>query len=362
MSSPDIASPPALVGEKVRLELLAYNVFVRPEPVSFGDETTCRSQRIGEWLATKSGGDVVVLTESFLEDDVARLSQRAQQRFPFQALSLPEAQTIAGVSGGVSILSRWPIEQTTARAYEECSGTFSDCLATKGFVHAVIKIADDLRINVIATHLDAGRGDSDKAARASQLAELASYVRDEVDVSMPTFFMGDFNVNGFPGEVAEYPGLLGALKQAAGREPIDAVRSLVKDWSDEPAYADASVGALNSMNCNTTIRCRKDSPDFAEAGSRRRRLDYVFVADDIARTRVIEAEHLAMEDDACGTQWLSDHKAVRAAVEIKRAEGLARAEPPGPAKGELVASETDEGLLVGPPLPTTFAATDDEAQ
>lgn len=310
------AAVPAVDADLARIELLTYNVFVRPQPISFGDETTCRSQRIGEWLAQESGSDIVVLTETFLSDDVELLSKSAVERFPHQALSLPEPETVAGISGGLSILSRWPIEEVNTEAFEACSGTFSDCLATKGIVHAVVRIAEDLRVNVLATHLDAGRFDGDAAARHSQLRQMVRFAKEHVDLTLPTFVMGDFNVNGFPGATAtQYPEMLETLGKISGSAPVDAVRSLAPIWS-----AESMLGRLfNTMNCSTTIWCGDDSPNFDAMAERRKRLDYVFLVDDLRqRTRVVEAEHLEMEDGTCGGRWLSDHKAVRAAVEIDR--------------------------------------------
>ena len=93
------------------LSLLTYNVFLRPEPVSYGDKTSCRAERIGRWLSD-GDADIVALTETFHRNDTASLTDHAIGRFPFQVLRQPTGTGILGVSGGLSILSRWPIEKT----------------------------------------------------------------------------------------------------------------------------------------------------------------------------------------------------------------------------------------------------------
>lgn len=316
------SQPPTTWADPSRLELLTYNVFVRPAPVSFGDATTCRSARIGEWLSEESGADVVVLTETFQPDDVTLLSSRAKERFPYQALSLPFPETFAGVSGGLSLLSRWPIEELHHESFDACSGTFSDCLATKGVVGARIQVAERASINVIGTHLDAGEGESDREARALQLAQLREFVRANFDLALPTFLLGDFNVDGFPGTRDEYPAMMSALEDLTGRPVIDAVRASAGVWA-----ADGAWGRLfNTMNCRTTIWCDADSPNFDVASALRRRLDYVLALDgEHAGGRIIEAEHVALEDDSCGSRWLSDHKAVRAVVELDTLRSAAAA-------------------------------------
>lgn len=307
------AAPATLDG--ARLHVLTYNVFVRPEPVSFGDETTCRSGRIGAWLAEESHADIVVLTETFLAPDVKLLTHNAAGRFPHQLVGLPKSDDLLGVSGGLSILSRYPIEQHRVEVFDECSGAFDDCLATKGVLSAVVRIDDDRRVNVVATHLDAGRGAGDREARRAQLRQVRAHMDRWVDPRLPTILMGDFNVDGLPvghamqGE--EYDEMLGTLARAA-TPPVDAVRETAPRWSLDPLV----TRLYNTLNCETTIWCDEDSPN--ERAERRRRLDYVFWYDSPAHTgNVVAAEHLPMADSSCGGRWLSDHKAVRATIELE---------------------------------------------
>ena len=275
-------TPDAPPPRPTTLDVLTYNVFMRPPPVNWGDETACRAQRIGAWLG-RSDLDVVVLTETFHADDVRALSDRAAASLPHQSLSQPRGAGAFSVSGGLSVLSRWPIESTRTLSYATCSGPVSDCVATKGALHAVLRLDDDLVLNVVATHLDAGRGARDRAARSKQLRELRGFV-DQIDhQSGPVVIVGDFNVDALLGD--EYDEL---------KETLD--------------VAHYDVTSPSTLNCKTTIRCEEPVP--AE------RLDYIFRRRDEHRLTRRTTEHLSMEDPACGSRYLSDHRAVRSTFEL----------------------------------------------
>lgn len=270
-------NPPPTVAAvaPVELRLLTYNVFLRPRPVSFGDDTACRAARIGKLLA---GGDadVVALTETFRAADVLTLSATAGSRFPYQALSQPPGTGVLEIPGGLSILSRWPIESTRAITYSACHGPVSDCVAAKGALWAVIRTSRSTRLNVVATHLDAGSWDGDRHARGKQLAELRSLI-DQIDPATgPVVVMGDFNIDSL-GDDTEYSELLTSLN--------------VKGYEVTPS---------STLNCKMTTDC--DEP--AEP----KRLDYIFASGHLRR---LATEHLTFEDSACDARYLSDHRAVR---------------------------------------------------
>lgn len=260
------------------LQVMTYNVFLRPEPVSFGDETRCRARRIGSWLAD-SELDFVALTETFQPDDVRTLSSLSKNRFPHQVLRQPQGGAL-GISGGLSLLSRWPIESTRTIRYDECSGTFSDCVAAKGALHAVVRVSQNERVNVVATHLDAGGSASDRTARAAQIEQLRTFL-DEVDQELgPTIVLGDFNIDALNGD-GEYEEMMLAL-----------------------ALAPSKVDAPSTLNCSTSIWCHEPVPD--------EQLDYVFTRTAEKRLQREVTYHHPMEDAACGARYLSDHRAVLA--------------------------------------------------
>jgi endonuclease/exonuclease/phosphatase family metal-dependent hydrolase len=269
---------PAQAPAEVRV--LSYNVFLRPGPVNFLDEARCRAGRIGNWL-NNAQVDIVALAETFEPGDVSTLVGKTRSRFPYRVVSQPEGSGLLGVSGGLSILSRWPIEETRTLTYDECSGALTDCVANKGAVHAVVRVSENARVNVVATHLDAGSWDGDREARAAQLRQLREFI-DEIDTDVgPVLVLGDFNIDALAGN-GEYQDLLAALD-----------------------VGDAHPAPPSTLNCRMSISC--DEPTTA------RRLDYVFTGHGEDRLVRKATRHLPLADDTCGSaHFLSDHRAVLA--------------------------------------------------
>jgi endonuclease/exonuclease/phosphatase family metal-dependent hydrolase len=307
--------------------------------VNWNDRTSCRARRIAERLVSDpEAPDIVVLNETFEESDVVELASRARERYPYQRLGLPRSEQLIGTNGGLSILSRYPIESLETESFGTCNEVFGDCLATKGIIHALIRLSDDLKINVVATHLDAGQTPDDRRARRQQLTQIRDYLRARVDrQKWPTLLMGDFNVDGLmPGseqgeseDDSEYSEMLGLLGH-----PRDVIASLRDAWP----FDRAGTRELNTINCAgiSILPCR--SPNHDEGRHLRERLDYILLygteplertrelvergrarlarARSKITTRVVDAMHLPFRDRACGTDYLSDHQAVAATLEL----------------------------------------------
>jgi endonuclease/exonuclease/phosphatase family metal-dependent hydrolase len=87
---------------------------------------------------------------------------------------------------GLTILSRWRREnlvELANRAYPYCAGWIggaNDCLATKGFQRARMRLPSGAELDFVNTHLDAGRSPADRAARRRQLDLLRERIEAEV--------------------------------------------------------------------------------------------------------------------------------------------------------------------------------------
>ena len=322
------------------LRVLAFNTFLRPAPISWGDATTCRARRISERIGAPGADfDIAVLTESFKTDDVLLLAKGAAERFPYQRLSLPESQRALAVNGGLSVLSRYPIEETRAEAYRTCAPNLGDCFASKGILYVRVALNARLKVNVVATHLDAGGTEADRRARAEQLAQIRDFLERHVDTERwPTMIVGDMNIDGLRHEIrargpkgllSEYGQMLRTLgntcvscRDQACREScspglVDAFRASRPAWS----FDSTSTRAVNTMNCNGIDLGDCASPNDDALWESRRRLDYVLVADarddDGVQAMIERVEHPAFADDACETRYLSDHRAVAADVLLR---------------------------------------------
>jgi endonuclease/exonuclease/phosphatase family metal-dependent hydrolase len=140
-------------------------------------------------------------------------------------------------TGGVVILSKYPIE--TVRHHEFADGSGEDALMPKGFLHARVTktVAGQSRVyNVIGTHLQAGGGSAEVAVRRAQRSEIATYVRG-LPATQPILVSGDLNT-----AAGEIPGFLSELQAAhAGFDDI----VLYSSSDDQNYYSDSRAERLD---------------------------------------------------------------------------------------------------------------------
>ena len=322
--------PDAAEAAEDGIDVLAYNAFMRPLPVGLGDDNFCRSLQIGDWLDNATADyDLVAFTETFDLRSTQVLRHKLRKSYPYQVLRKPLREGLE-TNGGLSLFSKFPIENWTSKRFDDCSGTFNDCLAAKGFVHALIRVSDDVKFNVIATHLNSGGSQGSQQARSTQLAQIREYISDNTDIDQwPTLLMGDLNVDGLRYDrdhpmATEYDEMMSTLTAACGPDedcsdgPVDAIREHLGPWS----FDEEATRAVNTYNCaNHGLESCSDvsQPEFF---SSRQRLDYVIdlgtpTAAPHRRLELKDAAHRSMRDDSCDTTFLSDHAAIEASYEIR---------------------------------------------
>jgi endonuclease/exonuclease/phosphatase family metal-dependent hydrolase len=314
---------------------LTYNTFLRPPPVGWGDANECRATRIGGLLARRADAfDVVALEESFSESALRDLLDALGERLPYRILRQPNS-TFMRTNGGLTLLSAHPIESYTTRSFDTCSG--ADCLATKGFVHAVLTLSSTLKLNVVATHLDAGDGWGDRTARRRQLGRIRSYLETNTSIQRwPTVLLGDMNVDGLAAPRGSetprsrtdgYREMMQRLGQSCvscqsalchatcDRSPVDTFRRAHGPWP----WNERSTRFANTHNCPSESLGGCREPAGRTDWRARERLDYVFSFGAPDRKPDFEVDvrragHWPLASDACGTDYLSDHQAVTAEI------------------------------------------------
>lgn len=326
---PADAAPADAAPAYAKIRALTYNIFMRPAPVNWRDRNACRAQRIADYFSDDAHAhDIIVLTESFEPASTQILARSTAQTYPHQILSQPPARGLS-INGGVSILSPHAIEDWEAVAFERCHGKWNDCLATKGFVWARIRVSKSLKFNVLATHLNSGGGAGARATRRAQLAQIRAFLTTHPSIARwPTLLMGDLNINGLrweeptPGEdrLSEYADAMLFLAGACPHcdaLPVDTYRAAQAPWR----YDEPQTRAVNIYNCVDESLQPCKSPNAAEHWKRRLRLDYIldFGAPRDApalETRTLASATLEMADDSCATQYLSDHRALETTLEM----------------------------------------------
>ena len=190
-AGPETESP-----KTAELSLLVYNTHGLPELIA-GDKPRERFPKIGE--LTK-GYDLSLLQEDFAHHDL--LLQHVRR--PTDAVQgsdarIPECMVCSG--SGLTLVSNLPKSDWQVRSsfkpFDTCSGWVSglnDCFAQKGFQLITLENTLGHRIFMVNTHLDAGRSELDREARASQLDQIALTLETEAG-SSAILLAGDLNLH-----------------------------------------------------------------------------------------------------------------------------------------------------------------------
>lgn len=175
-SPPRAGAEPAAVDFRV----LTYNTHGLPAWIA-GDDPVRRFGRIARLVR---GYDVVLLQEDFAHHPVLRegTGDLVVERGNASGAEGATPCLIGCQGSGLTFLTRFTrsaLVELVNRAYGTCAGWLggaNDCFAAKGFQHARLLLPGGLEVHVVNTHLDAGRGAADRAARRAQLARLQSHL------------------------------------------------------------------------------------------------------------------------------------------------------------------------------------------
>ena len=187
----------------MNLNVLTYNVLLTvPQPLrNFGQDE--RSKLIPYLLkrAEIDQGvefDVVVFTELIAPAYRKKVIEGMKQfGWPHcgQILSKnPFFGQLKLVSGGVVIVSKYPITYTTAHIFERECESF-DCQACKGVLYCRI-LKETNVFNILATHLQAWSTPSAITIRQHQIEATKLFLQQlHLPRDEPVIFCGDFNVD-----------------------------------------------------------------------------------------------------------------------------------------------------------------------
>ena len=284
--NPEFSDGPIFLGEKPtenEFSIISYNVFLRPKIISRNEKTIERAHQISNWLKS-TGVDVITLQETFEGGAVNLILEILKEEYPYYVRDMPRPKGLKFVSGGLLVLSKWPIVESKSIIYKDCHGY--DCLAAKGALFVNIYYKEKQFFNIITTHLDAGSDEKDIKARKSQLNELNAFSND-VSKGSEIIFTGDFNVNSLSLS-NEYQEMIELLN--------------VKDFS---------VGQKSTINCTgNKINC-KDSLTNS-------RLDYIFIRNKSIVFDFKNLNYFALNtENIDDVNFLSDHILIFAKLEIK---------------------------------------------
>jgi endonuclease/exonuclease/phosphatase family metal-dependent hydrolase len=163
-SAPAQSAVPSV--QKGRFELLTYNVAGLPEGISRSRPTT-NLPLIAERLARY---DIALVQEDFAYPELLRRGLGLGHRTP----AFVRGERL-DFGDGLSQFARLPFEGLRRVPWRSCNGiidSYFDCLTPKGFTSARQTLADGVSVHVFNLHMDAGRSEADRAARAGQVEQL----------------------------------------------------------------------------------------------------------------------------------------------------------------------------------------------
>ncbi|MCP4808051.1 MAG: hypothetical protein GY884_22130 [Proteobacteria bacterium] len=169
---------------------LSYNVHGLPPEIT-GDDTAGRMELIAPRLGDFA---VVGLQEDFDDDNHETLTAESGHAVNLRFNETFDDDRFYG--SGLAVLLELELVDHHHEHYELCNGTLDgagDCLASKGFQVAVLALGDSV-VHIYNTHLEAGGGDEDDAARASHVDQLLAAM-DGFSAGETVLFMGDTNLN-----------------------------------------------------------------------------------------------------------------------------------------------------------------------
>lgn len=171
---------------------LSYNVHGLPSAIT-GDDTPGRMVQIAPLLVEH---ELIALQEDF--DDANHETLVADAPHEFQERFSAKVDTTRAYGSGLGVLSKLEILEAQGVLYTECYGGATtgsgDCLASKGFQWIRLSLGEG-EIDVLNTHMEAGGGDEDNAARLSHAVAITEYaVANAGDRAV--VIIGDTNLHG----------------------------------------------------------------------------------------------------------------------------------------------------------------------
>ena len=158
-----------------QLSVLTYNVHGLPSWVA-GDSPTTRMPLVSELI---NAYDIALIQEDFFHPELLRQSAKHAVVAEGNISRFSSARVFGFLKGsGLTSFVDFPRDQIATivpEPYATCSGWIAagnDCWATKGLLIVRLRIAPDSELDVVQTHLDAGRSLEDRKVRARQLDQL----------------------------------------------------------------------------------------------------------------------------------------------------------------------------------------------
>ena len=193
------ATPITLAIEKgkiTELSLLVYNT--HGLPTIFAKDRP--RERFPEIVRLTHDYDISMLQEDFAHHDLVLTHAKEGQSIQ-RGEGVKTGKCLFCSGSGLTLMSNlsevdWRVS-AIFEPFENCSGWLNranDCFAQKGFQIIDLRSSRGEEVVLVNTHLDAGRGDLDRAARAAQLDQLILAI-DRYVLDQALIVAGDLNLD-----------------------------------------------------------------------------------------------------------------------------------------------------------------------
>ena len=261
------------------LNIISYNLFFLSELLNNIHFNSERAEEIGKWIRN-SEFDIITFQETWDNKAMSKLLKEVKEDYPYCLISKPSAPIDKVMSGGLSIISKYPIIKSNSVIYENCSD--EDCIAAKGAIHVLVQISKNSYINIVTTHLNAFNSSENIESRKLQILELNQFIANIDTTTGPLVITGDFNIDGIAND--------------------DEYKNLLKELN----VSKYEISNPSTVNC--------DGNCFCVGSGINEQLDYIFIINEEKRLIRLETKHndLSTSDINLLVNFLSDHKAVSA--------------------------------------------------
>lgn len=272
--------PALAMGEE--LKFFSWNVFMLPKPIKFSLQKD-RTRLIADHLKD-TDYDVLFLEEAFSSNFRKIVGRELDKKFPHQYV-LPRSRRIYHImNSGVFILSRLPFKVLGHYYYNRCAK--ADCFAAKGVILVEFTTPSGKKIQVGATHMQAGGSKAE--IRKSQLQEIKALYDHHAVAGVPQMLIGDLNIDAHVN--TEYP---------------EAIK--IMDMNNAPLE-----GELQSTN-GFAVACYK-VPGEPNAGEW---IDHMWLREMHSGAKVFEKKVVPIYGTLKGRECpLSDHYALEAKIKL----------------------------------------------
>ncbi|KAF9014211.1 hypothetical protein BDQ17DRAFT_1342284 [Cyathus striatus] len=175
------------------------------------------------------------------------------------------------LGSGLNTLSDYSYLDFTRTTWNDCNLNSGDCLTPKGFTFMRVRISDGVWVDLYNLHTDAGSDSGDITARASNLAQVTSYI-SQWSQGMPSSFisnnavtdlwvsnirLGVYPVSGADALVCDFPFASGTTQaQQVACEVVDKIFVHPVGGPHGDAFNDVATTLASSVPKITTVTIR----------------------------------------------------------------------------------------------------------